>query len=208
MKSIFELTKTTLFFFLVSWKRVCHQKKKKKICTKNNQIITHSQTIFRTNKNRQSINNYEWIETKLKYDQIRLTVCFSRVYGGMPWVAFERMRECEMILLEFNYLFTSGVWFLLHERTRWAIYIFHAQTHIGMLFRVTSERRDMSDRFNIEVYFLFYSVEERTFCRRQATVIRRKKKIEFQARKSIVFEAWTTRQKPINFGAFGKLLCR
>lgn len=73
---------------------MCHPKKKKKICTKNNQIITHSQTIFRTNKNRQSINNYEWIETKLKNDQIRLTVCFSRVYGGMPWVAFERMREC------------------------------------------------------------------------------------------------------------------
>lgn len=153
---------------------------------------------------RTKIGNQSTITNEMKSSNIASHVVFqsstSCALSGI-WTNARMWNDSAWIQL----LFTSGVWFLLLERTHGAICIFIAQTCTRMLcgWQVSNA---MSDRSNIEVYFLFDSVEYRTYCGPQDR--NQEEKIKFQARKSIVFEAWTTRQKPINFGVFGKLLCR
>lgn len=167
--------------------------------TENKIFITHCTMPY---EQKSSIN--QQLRMKWKAQISSLTLCFSRV-RAVPWVAFERMRECEMILVEFNYYLHLVFGF------------YYSSGHMGPSAFSSLKRRirmlcgcqvsnAMSDRTNIEVYFLFDFVEYRTYCGPQDT--NREEKIKFQARKSIVFEEWTTRQKPINFGVFGKLLCR
>lgn len=105
---------------------MCHQI----FCTKYMTLLTYAlaeinlKWFTRERNSGQSIMNK--METQMWLISFNV-VCCNR---AVPWVAFERMQECEVILFEFSYYLhrvVSGFPFIF--QTHAAIYIFGVETH-------------------------------------------------------------------------------